>query len=147
MGVKYICEEWKRIMCEKIHYRNRILDGGVTAPNYSIFYGKRVASPKNSQGIHDPVWALSLVEPWVNIENHNINGHGKKIFWRIGWGCILFHLLPSFTLNVYDGRSRSITLARWVVFRTLTPFTMMCYNIYMKFFYYCNLNLCLQIIQ
>ena len=31
------------------------LMGGVTAPNYSIFYGERVDFPENSQDIHDPV--------------------------------------------------------------------------------------------
>ena len=53
----------------------------------------------------------------------------------------------SFTLNVYEGPSGSMTLPYEVVFGTETPLPMVGYNIYMECLFYGDPNLCLHIIQ
>ena len=69
-----------------------------------------------SKVINEPVGLLYFVSSWVNIDNHNSNGHGVRGVWVRGGSHILFDPLPPVTLNVYSGPSGAMNLAYEVRF-------------------------------
>ena len=60
------------------------------------------ALPQKRKVLNDPVGALYLVSPWVNVDNHNSNGHGGRGVGVRGGGNIIFYPLSPVTLDVYS---------------------------------------------
>ena len=76
MGGEYISKWNRRYDMGKLSLQKKKNNRGrVTSPQYFQLCSGRNDPSRNIEVIHDPVSALSLVAPWANIDNHNINGH------------------------------------------------------------------------
>ena len=74
--------------------------GGVTFPQHFQFCSGRGDFPQKSKVLNESVGVLYLVSPWVNLDNHNRNGHGVRgVGVRVGVHIRFDPLLPV-TLNI-----------------------------------------------
>ena len=98
--------EGRRIPQENFHYINSILTrGGVTAHQHFQFFIGHGVLPQKRKVQNEPMGALYLISPWVNIDNQNSNGHDVRgVGVRGGENKIYYPLLPV-TLNFYSGTS------------------------------------------